>query len=257
MLSLMLPVFSVAALPAAPEITRLTPEEVARNVYDRDMGQDMQMSGEMELISKNGHIRRRELITYRKDTPDERQVLIRFTAPADIDGTAFLVIEDTRDNTTRQQLYLPALKRTRRIVAAQQGRSFVNSDFTYEDMQRHPVEEWTYSLEEPQSVLGRRCYVLHSTPRAETDTMYQKVVSWIDMDTFTPLKIKFWDLKGEQFKTYTVQKFEIIDGIATELETLMENHRDQHKTRLSTASIEYNSGLPDYMFTKRALEGKY
>jgi len=253
----LLPALAVAILTSPQESTPLTPEEVARNVYSRDIGQDMRMTGTMELVSKSGHIRKRELTTYRKDTPAERQVLIRFTAPADIDGTAFWVIEDTADSTTRQQLYLPALKRTRRIVAAQQGRSFVNSDFTYEDMQRHPVEEWIYHLEEPQLVLGRECYELHSIPRPGTDTQYEKVVSWIDMATFTPLKIKFWGLKGEQYKTYTVQKFEIIDGIATELETLMENYRDQHKTRLKTLTIEYNSGLPDYLFTKRALEGKY
>lgn len=256
-LLLLLPVLSVAAVPAPQKITCLTPEEVARNVYHRDIGQDMRMTGTMELISKSGHLRRRELITYRKDTPTQRMVLIRFTAPADIDGTAFLVIEDTTDNTTRQHLYLPALKRTRRIVSAQQGRSFVNSDFTYEDMQRHPVEEWNYHLEEPQLVLGRKCYELHSSPRTGTDTQYQKVVSWIDMDTFAPLKIKFWNAKGEQFKTYTVQKFEIIDGITTELVTLMENHSDQHKTRMSTTAIEYNRGLPDYLFTQRALEGEY
>ncbi|MDD2558521.1 MAG: outer membrane lipoprotein-sorting protein [Desulfuromonadaceae bacterium] len=253
---LLLPL-SALALPVTQEVIPLTPEEVARNVYHRDIGQDMRMTGAMELTSKSGHVRKRELTTYRKDTPAERQVMIRFTSPADIDGTAFWVIEDTSDNSTRQQLYLPALKRTRRIVAAQQGRSFVNSDFTYEDMQRHPVEEWIYTLEESQFILGRECYVLHSIPRPGTDTQYQKAISWIDRDTFTPLKIEFWDLKGEPFKTYTVQKFEIIDGIATELETLMENHRDQHKTRLSTASIEYNRGLPDHLFTKRALEGEY
>ena len=135
----------------------LTPVQVAQSIYNRDLGDDMQMQGKMELISKNGHVRSREFISLRKDSPAERKLLIRFTAPADIDGTAFLTIETDNSANTQQHLYLPALKRTRRIVASQQGRSFVNSDLTYEDMQRHPVEAWEYRLDGEETVSGHPC----------------------------------------------------------------------------------------------------
>lgn len=232
----------------------LSAREVAQKVYHRDMGRDMQAMGSMKLISESGHVREREMITLRKDTDSERRVLIRFTSPADIENTAFLVIEDTADNSTRQHLYLPALKRTRRIVSAQQGRSFVNSDFTYEDMQRHPVDEWNYELKDSEAILGHPCYVLVSTPKPETDTQYQKIVSWIGKEHFIPLRTRFWDKKGDQFKTYRVEEFAIIDGIATEIEVVMEDHSDKHVTRLSTEKIRYNAGLPDRLLTTRALE---
>src|SRR6056297_2561896 len=133
---------------------RPTPEQIARSTYDRNVGDDMQLHGKMELISKSGHVREREFISLRKDNDAERKQLIRFISPADIDGTAFLTLEKDNSSNTEQHLYLPALKRTRRIVASQQGRSFVNTDFTYEDMQRHPVEDWDYQLEGEETIGG-------------------------------------------------------------------------------------------------------
>jgi len=239
---------------ATDNATSLTAQQVAERVYHRDVGEDMEMVGIMELISKSGHVRTRQMTTRRKDTPDERKVMIRFLSPADIKGTAFLVIEDVQDHSTRQHLYLPALKRTRRIVAAQQGRSFVNSDFTYEDMQRHPLDEWTYRLDAEQMIAGRNCYKLISTPKPDTETQYRKIASWIDRETFLPLKTIFWNKKSQPFKTYTVQTFKIVDGIATEMDVLMEDHDDEHKTRLKTQTVRYNCGLPDHQFTTRAME---
>jgi len=232
----------------------LSANEIASKVYHREVGTDMQMTGRMELISENGYVREREMITLRLDTPDERRVLIRFTAPADIRDTAFLVIENTEDHSTRQHLYLPALKRVRRIVASQQGRSFVNSDFTYEDMQRHPLDEWEYRLKPSAAVSGQECYVLVSTPVSATETQYGKIVSWVDKRHFLPLRTHFWNTNGEHVKTYTVEKVELIQGIATEMVVVMEDHEDKHKTRLTTEQVRYNSGLPQRMFTIRALE---
>ena len=233
---------------------QLTPVQIAHLTYDRSLGDDMQMRGTMELISKNGHIRNRKYISLRKDSNEKRKQLIRFTAPADIDGTAFLTIETDNNSNTEQHLYLPALKRTRRIVASQMGRSFVNSDFTYEDMQRHSVEAWTYQLDGEETISGHACYILISTPKPNTDTQYSKVVSWIEKNDFIPLKTIFWDKKGRQAKIYSVINFEIIDKIATETEVLMEDLPSGHKTRLKTLQIRYNSGLKDSLFTTRSLE---
>ena len=232
----------------------LTADQVAQLTYDRYIGDDMQMRGTMELISKNGHIRSREFSSFRKDSNARRKQLIRFTAPADIDGTSFLTLETDNNSNTEQHLYLPALKRTRRIVASQKGRSFVNSDFTYEDMQRHSVEAWSYQLEGEETIFGHACYILISFPKPETDTQYSKLVSWIEKNSFIPLKIIFFENKEQQAKSYSVNAFEIIDNIATETDVVMEDLLSGHKTRLKTLRIKYNSGLKDSLFTTRALE---
>ncbi|MGK2907460.1 MAG: outer membrane lipoprotein-sorting protein [Desulfuromonadales bacterium] len=232
----------------------LLPEQVAQFTYDRYLGDDMQMNGTMELTSRSDHVRSREFISLRKDSNAERKQLIRFTAPADIDGTAFLTFDADNSSDTEQHLYLPALKRTRRIVASQQGRSFVNSDFTYEDMQRHRVEAWDYRLDGEDTFSGYPCYVLVSTPKPDTDTQYGKMTSWIEKEHFIPLQTIFWDKNGQQSKSYTVNSFAMIDNIATETDVVMEDLHSGHKTRLKTFEIKYNSGLQDALFTTRALE---
>ncbi len=237
-----------------PAKAALTADEVADKVFHRDAGDDFQMQGIMELISKTGHTRVREYISLGKDDGQSKKVLIRFTSPADIADTGFLVLEDTKKDITQQHLYLPALQRTRRIVSSQMNRSFVNSDYSYEDMQRHPLKEWTYQLDQNSVLDGHSCYVLISIPKPETETQYTKIVSWIDQNSFVTLKSEMWNKKDQLFKTYTVEKLDTIQGIATELLVIMENHQDDHKTRLTTKRIIYNKGLPDRLFTTRALE---
>lgn len=233
---------------------QLSPNEVAWHVYHRDVGRDMQMVGSMELISARGQKRQREYMSLRLDHEDGRKVLIRFTEPADIAGTSFLVLETDGSQNTEQHLYLPALKRTRRIVTSQQRRSFVNSDFTYEDMQRQPLKNWTYQLDVPSEYLGRCCYVLISEPRPSTNTQYSRTVSLIDVETFTPLKIDFYDDKNRYSKRYQVGKLALIDGIVTEMEVTMEDLLSAHTTNLVTKQVRYNSNLPDTLFTIRNLE---
>lgn len=244
---LLLAPFSVAA-------EQPTAEQIAQLVYDRNLGDDMQMHGKMELISHKGHVRTREFISLRKDNENERKQLIHFTAPADINGTSFLTLEKTGSNDTEQHLYLPALKRSRRIVASQKGRSFVNSDFTYEDMQRHPVAEWNFQLDGEETIAARSCYRLISVPKSGIDTQYSKITSWIDKKNLMPLQTELWNKKGKLAKRYSVTSFEVISQIATETEVVMEDLLSGHKTRLVTKDIIYNSGLKDSLFTKRALE---
>ncbi len=239
------------SLPAQAE---LTADEVASKVFHRDVGEDMQLQGTMELISKNGHVRTRQFISLRKDDEESRKVLIRFLSPADIKDTGFLVLENTITNKTQQHLYLPALQRTRRIVSSQMSRSFVNSDYSYEDMQRHPLSEWTYQLEKEVTLDGKKCYLLHSNAKSDTTTQYNKIISWVDKKNFMPLKSEMYDNNNKLIKTYEVVKSDSIQGIPTELIVVMENHTDQHKTRLTTLKIAYNNNLPDRFFTTRALE---
>ena len=244
-------VFSLGSISLADQ---LTPEQVSSRLYHRDIGRDMQMAGTMELVSESGQKRVREYITLRLESADERKAMIRFTSPADIAGTGFLILEKVTTGDTEQHLYLPALKRTRRIVASQQGRSFVNSDFTYEDMQRQPLKNWDYQLDPSGEYLGRPCYVLISEPKPTTDSQYSKIISWVDASTFMPLKIEFFDRKKRHGKTYRVEKVAVVDSIATEMEGVMEDLLSGHKTRLITEQIRYNSGLDDRFFTTRALE---
>jgi len=252
--ALLLVLLLAVVFPAEGGAAPLSADEVAYNVYHRDVGRDMQMRGTMLLISAGGQKRQREYISMRLDSEADRRVIIRFTAPADIAGTGFLVREIKSSGETEQHLYLPALKRVRRIVASQQGRKFVNSDFTYEDMHRHPLSAWTYTLAEEVTVLGRACYQLISTPLPTTVSQYSSIISLIDMKTFMPLKSDFYDKDKRHCKTYVVNKIAVIDGIATELDVVMRDNLSQHSTVLHTNALAYNRNLKKSLFSVHALE---
>ncbi|MBW1717847.1 MAG: outer membrane lipoprotein-sorting protein [Deltaproteobacteria bacterium] len=129
-----------AGSPSARKDSSLSGKALAQRVYDRENGDDSLARATMELISKGGRKRVRQFTIYTKDDGPLQKTLIRFHSPADIEGTGFLSIEKEGGNT-EQFLYLPALRRTRRVVSSQKARRFVNTDFTYEDMERRPVED--------------------------------------------------------------------------------------------------------------------
>ncbi len=253
MLLLFLTISTALAGSLETQSTPLTAFEIAQKVYDRDLGDDVTTIASMALISRNGRTRLREFTIQSKDYGPVIKQLIRFTAPADIAGTGFLSLEKD-DNTTEQFLYLPALGRTRRIVSSQKNRSFVNTDFTYEDMQRRSPDDWHHTLNGSETINNTDCFIITSTAKDETDTAYSKIKSWIAKDSFMPLKVDFWNKKSKQTKKYQVQTFKNIQNIMTETEVMMEKLEKGHKTIIKSTSVTYNQNLTDKIFTKRHLE---
>jgi len=231
----------------------LTGRDIAQRVYDRDVGRDSLAEAEMILVSSGGHERARRLRAYTKTDGPVRKVLIRFLSPADIEGTGFLAIEK-EGGETEQFLFLPDLKRARRIVASQKSRSFVNSDFTYEDMERRPVDDAEHRLAGEETIANLPCWILESRPLEKAESQYGLLRTWVAKDLDVPLRTHYFDKKGRHFKTYEVRGLKQIEGLWTEMDVLMHNLEDDHRTILKTISIDYNTGLEDTAFTVRALE---
>lgn len=227
--------------------------ELAQQVHDRDVGQDSRAQVRMELISARGQSRVREMEVLSREDGPILMTFIRFTSPADISGTGFLSIEDGQGGT-EQFLYLPALNRTRRIAATQKGRSFVNTDFTYEDMERRPVDDSEHAITDSETIEGVDTWVLESRPKAASDSQYALIRLWVAKDLFVPLKIDFFDHRDQHVKQYRVQRLENIQGIWTETMVIMEDLTTGHGTVLETLHIEYNIGLPESLFTQQNLE---
>ena len=227
--------------------------ELAQRVYDRDTGDDSVSQLIMELISKSGRKRVRGLTTYRKDYGSLRKQLIRFGSPADIEGTGFLSLEK-EGGDTEQFLYLPALRRTRRIVSSQKDHRFVNTDFTFEDMERRPVEDSDHRIAGQKRIDGKDCWVLESRLRKKADSQYSMIKSWVAKKINVPLLARYYDKKGNLIKEYRVVKLENIQGIWTEMEVVMDDLIKKHQTIMRTGKIVYNTNLQDNIFTRQNLE---
>ena len=170
----------------------------------------------MVLVNSSGKKKARKLVTLRVTENGLEQQLLQFTDPADIKGTGFLTIEQPGWET-EQFLYLPALRRTRRIVASQKSSRFVNTDFTYEDMERHPVDNYTYKITGSAKVGDIECYILESSPKPGVESQYSKTISHVTKESYVPLVAEYFDDKGTHIKTYKVMKLENVQGIFTEM----------------------------------------
>ena len=241
-------------LPVQLQAKEPTGRELAQKVYDFDIGDNSIARMSMELKSAGGSSRMRKLINMTMDDADIRKTMIRFLEPADIAGTGFLSIEQ-EDGSTEQFLYLPALDRTRRIVADQKGRSFVNSDFTYEDMQRRPVQDFEQEIVGQEEVQGYDCWILEQKPLREANSQYALIKSWVPKDIALPIQAHFFSSPNTHSKTYKVPELKKIQGFWTPMQMVMISHEDGHQTILRTEEIEYNSPqVQESYFSTRYLE---
>lgn len=238
---------------AAPAKVSLSGTELAQRVHDREKGDDSVSQGVMELVSEGGRKRTRELTVYSKDYGGLQKTLIRFDSPADIEGTGFLSTEK-EDGETEQFLYLPSLRRTRRIVSSQKSRSFVNSDFSYEDMERRPVENSDHRITGEDKIGNMPCWVLETRPKAKANSQYSLIKSWITKGIDVPIVAEYYDRKGNLIKKYRVGKLENIQDIWTETDLVMEDLSKGHKTFLRTNKIVYNTNLKDDILTTQNME---
>jgi hypothetical protein len=227
--------------------------ELARRVYARDDGHSSTAQGKMILQRKNASTEERSLTTYTKDYGNLSKRLVRFHSPKTIEGTGFLSWENM-DRDDDQFLFLPALKRSRRIAGSQREKSFVNSDYTYEDLERRKPELDQHKIVGHEKVLGYDCVVLESTPRDPSSSQYGKRVSWVAKDMDIILRAAMYDKKGEIIKTFNANNVKLIDDYWTITDSKMSDLLGRHSTRLVIDVMQYNQGVDDEVFTQRYLE---
>lgn len=252
---------SAALLDAQPDPPGSGPW-IARQVQDRDTGRDSRLAMTMRLFDRRDRVRERQLefASLRGAENGRRadRLLMRFKYPADIRGTGFLVIEHPQADDERF-LYLPALGRVRRIAGEEKQDSFVGSDFTYEDMGGRELDDYTYTTLDASAVWTspagetRPAWRLESRAR-DAGAAYPRVVSLVLKDIFVVVAAENYNRRGEVAKQFEVRALEPVSGIWTALEMAMRNLRDRTRTELSVTKAEYNVGLSEADFSRRALE---
>jgi hypothetical protein len=228
---------------------------LAQRVDDRPDGEDAISRGTMVLSEAGREPRVRALFSFRREgVGGEVANLIRFTAPADIAETGLLTI-DHADGSTDQWIYLPALKRDRRIPSSRRGGRFVGSDLFYEDLQDREVDEDRHRWLREETFEGVETEVLESVPIDPDSSVYGRRISWIHPQTLVPMRVDFYR-PGEQapFKRLRVYKVERIQGYWTVTDSVMKDLDSQHQTRVVNEEMVYDRNLPERLFTTRALQ---
>jgi hypothetical protein len=181
------------------------------------------------------------------------QSVVRFRSPPGVAGTAFLMLEQ-KDGGSEQHIYLPGLRRTRRIVGREREGSFMGSDFSYSDMKRADTNEATHKRLPDEQLGGIPTFVVESTLKPKTKSQYSKIQTWIRKSDFLPLRTRFFGKQGTLLKTLYSRRIKDVDGKPIVMEARMENHQTGHATLLVVDSIERRDDLQDGAFTPTALE---
>jgi hypothetical protein len=237
----------------------LSSAEIMKKHDDMMSSKSEKVNIKMELTSKNGAVRTREIFRCAVTDNDKNQSqFIRFIAPADVLGTGFLSIEHTgRDNDS--WLYLPVLNKSRRITASNKSDNFMGSDFTYEDIEDEDIPNFSYTLTGSEKVNNHDCYILEAIPandKKKQESGYNKRVLYIAKDNFNIQKIKYMDKNDEFFKEYTADDERKIEGMPKwrSHKMVMTNLKTGHSTTLYFRNFEIDQTLENDIFTQRYLE---
>lgn len=233
---------------------------IAENTYAKDDGISMSRKLTMELKDKRGKVRIRETTSLRKYFGDEKRLAIFYLTPKSVKGTAFLTFDYPDASLDDDQwLYMPALRKTRRISAANRGDYFLGTDLTYEDIKletRISKEDYDYTTIGIEKIDGQECYILVGIPKNKETAKelgYSKVKLWVDVNIWMLRKADSWDVAGNHLKTTEIKDITEVQGIWTYHLIEVKNHKTNHETIFRISDIDYKTTIDDDTFTKESL----
>jgi hypothetical protein len=235
-------------------VLALTGSEIADKVYNSNREADSIQKIEMTLVDKKGKKRLRTFVLFGKDNNRyDSQSLIEFITPKRISKTGMLT-HNQKGNNSSQWIYLPALKKTRRIASSKKSGRFVGSDLTYEDLGDREVNRDNHKLLKMDKVGNTTYYVIQSKPKDKSSSIYSRVIYWVHPKNWIVKKALFYKNKKKPFKSLLNKEIKKINNSWRATYTIIKNNDLKHKTILKVVSTKFNNNLKDNMFQKSILE---
>ena len=237
----------------------LSPEErgleIAKEMDARDSGWgDSKANMVMILRNKHGQESKRKIrIRSLEVQGDGDKSMSLFDSPRDVKGTAFLSFTHAL-KPDDQWLYLPALKRVKRISSANKSGKFMGSEFAYEDLTSQEVAKYRYKYLRDEIADGRNTMVVERYPQYE-HSGYKRQVVWVDVTMWQPLKLVFYDRKNALLKTLVLAEYrQFLDKYWRPLLMSMVNHQTGKSTDLTWSDYQFATGLTNRHFDRSALK---
>jgi hypothetical protein len=239
----------------------MTADEIMQQVDQLVEPESMKSNMTMVLVDSRGKQRVRQMQNTRVDTGDVNKSLMFFLEPSDIKGTGFLMFDyDAADQDDDQWMFLPSLNKAKRIASGDKTGSFMGSDFSYADMSKRNIEEWTYKILKEDNVNGADVWVIESTPVSEDvikKTGYVRSIAYIRKDNYRVIRgISYLEKEGEVKLMNVGDHIEIGDyWIGTQTQMLTQkNGKTVHRTLMKVDNIEVDFDVNDSEFTLNRLE---
>ena len=249
-LLLILPLHNASAETAEEKGLAIAVEADKRDTGWVDQTADL----EMILTNKHGESSRRtmRLKSLEVDGDGDKSLTI-FDNPKDIKGTAFLSHTHPL-KPDDQWLYLPALKRIKRISSANKSGPFVGSEFAYEDLSSQEVEKYTYKWLRDEVIDGHDVFVIERFPQYK-NSGYTRQISWMDKEMYQPRKVEFYDRKNTLLKTLVSSDYaQYLDQYWRPGKIEMVNHQTGKRTDLIWKNYQYKNELGDRDFDRNTLK---
>jgi len=256
--SLFMPFLVAATL--APMIAQAeTPEEkglaIAVEMDRRNQG-FVDTTSNMKMILRNRagkeSLRQMRAMTLEVQGDGDKSLTI-FDEPKDVKGTASLTFSHST-TADEQWLYLPALKRVKRISSKNKSGPFMGSEFAFEDISSQEVDKYTYKFLREEDLNGRKTFVVESIPTYE-NSGYTRLINWIDQQEYYPVKTEFYDRKSSLLKTLEQRNHQQYLGKYWRAsEMFMQNEQTGKSTTLMWEDYQFQTGLSDSDFNSKALK---
>lgn len=215
----------------------------------------------MSIINEKGQARERQITMATKlyDGGQTEKRLYRFLAPADVKGTGVLIFDyDKQADDT--WIFLPALRKTRRVVSSQRAQSFMGSEFSYGDLNIPSLDEFDYKLLKEESAGGENCFVIEVLPKSKdiaTSEGYSKKLYWVSAKKFAVLKGHYFDMDGKLLKELTSSNIKLLDAKNNRYRAMhmeMVNKQNGRKSVFDSEKVTFAPDTKDEYFTTRFLE---
>lgn len=228
---------------------------LAKERKARDIGWgDSVAETSMLLRNKNGDesVRKMRLKSLEVQDDGDKGLTV-FDQPRDVKGTAFLNFSHAV-KPDEQWLYLPALKRVKRISSRNKSGPFMGSEFSYEDLSSFEIEKYRYKYLRDEQLDGQDVYVTEQLPN-DKHSGYTKLIVWTDKEHHRVRKIEFYDRKKSLLKTLTFKDYQqFLDKYWRAQQLSMVNHQTGKSTDFTTHHLKFKTGLKDKDFNKASLK---
>lgn len=222
---------------------------------NRHRTKTQQYAGNLTVVNKEGKVRKKGWKSFRQGYAGDAKNLIRFTDPPEVKGVGFLSLARSTGQNPDQWLYLPSMKRERRIAAQDRDASFVGTDFNYEDMEEFDHEKYKVALQGEQTVDGQPCYVIAATPlESAGKSVYEKKVLYLRKDILYLLREELY-LKGDKQpgKVFILADLQNVEGHWVAKKWEMSDIKKGSKTTVILKEIVFDKPQPANRFTLQNL----
>jgi outer membrane lipoprotein-sorting protein len=231
--------------------------EISKKASDAINLDAMEMVSTLKIISPNGEERVRTLSTATRKFGNVSKMMMKFLEPADVRGTTLLVF-DYENKDDDLWIYMPALRKTRRIVSSEKGKNFMGSEFTNADLSKPNLDEFNYKILGEENIDGKQCWKIESTCKTETQEDqygFSKRISYIEKENYLAHKIEYYDLSGELLRVESINNYKKqSNGSYFAFNMEMKNVQNNRRSVMTIDKFQLGSNLTEAQFTPAMLE---